>query len=312
MQNDHQNRLHRVDLNLLVTLDILLKERNVTHAAQALFVSQSAMSRSLKRLRETFDDPLFIRTATGLSPTAKALELGQELQLILPQLSRLFKQQQFNPLDCNDTFSISLPTFLGSTVLPALVLDLCQQAPHVSLIEMAAKSNPYDLLDKGKLDFAIHYNCPSESKYKATKIGFIYPKLFVKRDHPLAEKPTSLAKIMQFPVIAMNVEEDHKQAFNTPLQRILNQLDNPKRPQLRSTQTHVLLDIAMHSDAVIFGTNALHSMPQFNQRFVDIYDFIDNKEYYVELYLIQHQRTFNSASHQWLANKLTDTLQQAL
>ena len=98
------------------------------------------MSRSLKRLRETFDDPLFIRTSTGLTPTAKSLELGKELQHILPQLSALFQRNQFDPRECNDTFSISLPTFLGSTILPNLALGLFDEAPDVNLIEMAAKS----------------------------------------------------------------------------------------------------------------------------------------------------------------------------
>ncbi|RJG40271.1 LysR family transcriptional regulator [Motilimonas pumila] len=306
------HQLNRVDLNLLVALDVLLKEQNVTHAAQVLFVSQSAMSRSLKRLRETFDDPLFIRTATGLTPTTKALELGQELQAILPQLNALFKQGQFNPAECNDTFSISLPTFLSSAVLPSLVLSLCNEAPNVSLIEMAAKSNPFDLLDKGKLDFAIHYTCPAESKYKASKIGSIYPKLYVRKNHPLANKPSSLQEILRYPVLAMNVEDDHKQTFNTPLQRILNQLKNQPRPKLRSTQTHVLMQIATHSDAVIFGMNALNSMAHFNAAFVDIHDFVDSPQYHVDLYLLRHQRTFTSAAHSWMANKLIETLKKSI
>ncbi|WP_390623831.1 LysR family transcriptional regulator [Vibrio gallicus] len=59
MQTDRVKKLARVDLNLLVSLDVLLREKNVTQAAQVMFVSQSAMSRSLQRLRDTFEDPLF-------------------------------------------------------------------------------------------------------------------------------------------------------------------------------------------------------------------------------------------------------------
>lgn len=312
MRKDMSYQLNRVDLNLLVAFDTLLKERNVTNAAKALFVSQSAMSRSLKRLRETFDDPLFIRTSTGLTPTSKALELGQELQHILPQLNALFQRNQFDPRECNDTFSISLPTFLGSTILPNLALELFEEAPDVNLIEMAAKSNPYDLLDKGKLDFAIHYASSLDQKYQATKIGTIYPKLFVRKDHPLVGRKSTLDEIMQYPVLAMNVEEDHKQAFNTPLQQILLELESDKRPKLRSTQTHVLMEIASRSDAVIFGMNALNALPDFDHRFVDIYDFVDSKQYHVDLYLLQHQRTFTSASHQWIASRFNELLKTIL
>jgi DNA-binding transcriptional LysR family regulator len=305
MANTTTNQLHRVDLNLLVALDILLKELNVTNAAQAMFVSQSAMSRSLKRLRDTFDDPLFVRTATGLTPTAKALELGEELQDILPKLSALFQKDSFNPLQCNYTFTLALPSFLGSTMLPSLALELFSEAPDVNLVEMSAKTNPYDLLDKGKLDFAIYYSHSSELKYRTTKIASIYPVLFVRREHPLVNSQASLNEIMQYPVLAMNIEEDHKQAFNTPLQRIFASLQSEKRPKLRSTQTQVLIDIAAKSDAVIFGLNALSTMPGFVDDFMAIYDFKDQPQYHVELYLIQQQRTFNSVAHQWLANKIS-------
>jgi DNA-binding transcriptional LysR family regulator len=67
--------LNRIDLNLLVYLDVLLRERNVTQAANHLGLSQPAMSNGLRRLRDLFNDPLLVRTSDGMSPTARALEL---------------------------------------------------------------------------------------------------------------------------------------------------------------------------------------------------------------------------------------------
>ena len=61
--------LNRIDLNLLVYLDVLLRERNVTQAANKLSLSQPAMSNGLKRLRDLFDDPLLVRTSEGMTPT---------------------------------------------------------------------------------------------------------------------------------------------------------------------------------------------------------------------------------------------------
>ena len=65
--------LNRIDLNLLVYLDVLLRERNVTQAANHLGLSQPAMSNGLRRLRDLFNDPLLVRTSDGMSPTARAL-----------------------------------------------------------------------------------------------------------------------------------------------------------------------------------------------------------------------------------------------
>ena len=96
-----ENKLSRVDLNLLVSLSVLLQEKNVTKAAQRLYLSQSAMSRTLQRLREVFDDPLFHRSARGIVPTAKAIELGDKLPNLLSQLDdiltlEVFKKQDFD------------------------------------------------------------------------------------------------------------------------------------------------------------------------------------------------------------------------
>ncbi|MDG2393409.1 MAG: LysR family transcriptional regulator, partial [Thalassotalea sp.] len=72
-----EQKLSRIDLNLLIALSVLLKEQNVSRAAELLFLSQSAMSRTLQRLREVFDDQLFIRASKGITPTVKALEIAK-------------------------------------------------------------------------------------------------------------------------------------------------------------------------------------------------------------------------------------------
>ena len=90
--------LNQIDLNLLVYLEVLLRERNVTQAANQLGLSQPAMSNGLRRLRALFDDPLLVRTSEGMTPTERALELEPLVKEILlgvdrapiqwPQLSR--------------------------------------------------------------------------------------------------------------------------------------------------------------------------------------------------------------------------------
>ena len=73
----------RIDLNLLVYLDVLLRERNVTRAAEELGISQPAMSNSLRRLRDLFDDPVLVRTSDGMTPTDRALELQPLVRTVL-------------------------------------------------------------------------------------------------------------------------------------------------------------------------------------------------------------------------------------
>ena len=81
--------LERVDLNLLIYLDVLLREKNVTRAAEQLGVTQPAMSNILRRLRNLFNDPLLIRSSEGMTPTERALELQPRIRDALSVCSEL-------------------------------------------------------------------------------------------------------------------------------------------------------------------------------------------------------------------------------
>lgn len=88
--------LRHLDFNLLKAMDILLEERSVTRAAERLFITQPAMSSILARLRESFDDPLFVRSQRGIVPTPRALELVSPIKQILGQIDLLLQPLEFN------------------------------------------------------------------------------------------------------------------------------------------------------------------------------------------------------------------------
>ena len=90
-------KLIRTDLNLLVALQILLEERNVTRAAERLSVSQPALSKTLQKLRDSFEDQLFTRTSHGLVPTPRAEELGRELPGLLETIEQVLGDAEFSP-----------------------------------------------------------------------------------------------------------------------------------------------------------------------------------------------------------------------
>src|SRR6266436_6638311 len=92
------DNLRRIDFNLLVTLEALLTERNVTKAATRLHLSQPAVSAQLSRLRDLFDDPLLVPARRGMTPTAKALELLGPLRKALDQLRETLQtHKDFSP-----------------------------------------------------------------------------------------------------------------------------------------------------------------------------------------------------------------------
>ncbi|HJV96397.1 MAG TPA: LysR family transcriptional regulator, partial [Albitalea sp.] len=107
----------RIDLNLLVSLDALLAERNVTRAAQRLSISQPALSAQLARLREVFGDPLLMPSARGMLPTARARTLEAPLRAALGGLKNaVMEHAAFTPATAEHTLRVAAPDYAQVTL----------------------------------------------------------------------------------------------------------------------------------------------------------------------------------------------------
>ena len=149
--------IQRVDLNLLVYLDVLLRERNVTQAANQLNLSQPAMSNGLRRLREVFNDPLLVRTSDGMTPTDRALELEPLVRDILSNVDQALQPTaEFNPEEAVRTFRIMASDYAESTLLPPLMAKLRKQAPGISLDIMTPSDVSFLDVERGKVDLVIN------------------------------------------------------------------------------------------------------------------------------------------------------------
>jgi DNA-binding transcriptional LysR family regulator len=122
------------DLNLLVTLDVLLSEGNVTRAARRLHLSPSAMSRALTRLRDTTGDPLLVRAGRGLVPTPRALELRARVgQLVLDAQSVLRPAEAPDLQRLVRTFTLRTSEGFAENFGPSLIERTSLEAPGVRL-----------------------------------------------------------------------------------------------------------------------------------------------------------------------------------
>ena len=133
--------MSRPDLNLLVTLDVLLAERSVARAAQRLRLSPSAMSRALARLRETTGDPLLVRAGRGLVPTPRALELRERVsQLVQDGEAVLRPAEKLNLKRLVRTFTLRTSEGFVENFGPELIARVGEKAPGVRL-RFVQKSN---------------------------------------------------------------------------------------------------------------------------------------------------------------------------
>ena len=149
--------INRIDLNLLVYLDALLRERNVTQAAHQLNLSQPAMSNGLRRLRELFNDPLLVRTSDGMTPTERALELEPVVREVLTIIDRAVQPRSaFEPKEAQRVFRIMASDYAESTLLPTVLGQLRTLAPGLTLDIMTPSDVSFMDVERGKVDMVIN------------------------------------------------------------------------------------------------------------------------------------------------------------
>lgn len=147
--------LRQVDLNLLHALHALLEERHVTRAAQRCFLSQSAMSRALERLQETFGDPLLIRSGRAYERTARGNDLLRELEALLPRLEAMVRGEEFRPEISEERFRVALTDHASMILMPPLLRKIRAEAPKVKIVTSPWGNQSYDDLAAGRIDVVL-------------------------------------------------------------------------------------------------------------------------------------------------------------
>ncbi|BAI76673.1 HTH-type transcriptional activator (plasmid) [Azospirillum sp. B510] len=148
-----------LDLNLIKVFDALLETRNVSRAADALGVSQSAVSHALGRLRTLVGDPLFVRTGNRMEPTPRAQRLAEPLRDLLVGAARaLSAEEDFDPQREERRFTISTPDSMQAVLLTGILRNAVEGdlRVSVSLLNLDPDAT-LNALDDGTLDLAIGY-----------------------------------------------------------------------------------------------------------------------------------------------------------
>jgi len=152
------NNLRRLDLNLLVTLDVLLAEHNVTRAAERLNFSQPSVSVHLAKLRDIFDDPLLIPGPRGMRPTARAEALREPLRLALEALEQaVAPASPFDPGAAQNVWRIAASDYGESAIVLPTLTGLRTAAPgsRIAVVEMQP-SRIARQAEQGDIDLALH------------------------------------------------------------------------------------------------------------------------------------------------------------
>lgn len=183
-----KSKFRKLDGGLLLILQELLHTRSATHTARALDLSQSTISQSLRRLRELFDDPLFVRKPHGLEPTQRALELEPAIAALIDlTLAALGGGQTFDPGSSDRTFTLSAPEYVTATLAAPLLGRLAELAPAVSVAFVHSPENlVLEQLRRGEVACALGRFEHAHSEIRQTPLYADEFCIAVRRGHRLS------------------------------------------------------------------------------------------------------------------------------
>jgi DNA-binding transcriptional LysR family regulator len=224
----HGVQLEAVDLNLLKALEILLDERHLTRASVRAHLSQSAMSRTLTRLRGTFDDELLVRTPHGYELTPRARTIQRDLAFVLPRLRSLLRGAEFLPATATDTVRVDLSDYVTTILGAALFPRVFQAAPGISVHAEHLRPASFEDLEHGRTDLVLTpVRPPTPLRWRA-----LFEERLVcvlSRDHPVTSARLSVAELARYPHASVVVLGTERMLVETRLAT----LGIPPRPGLR-------------------------------------------------------------------------------
>jgi DNA-binding transcriptional LysR family regulator len=239
----------RLDLNLLVTLEALLVEQNVTKTAARLHLSQPAVSAQLSRLRNVFDDPLLIPAQRGMTPTAKALELLAPLRQALDQVrATVATHRNFDPAKARLTVAIACTDYLQAAVVKPLVLQFRRRAPGVRIalrnLDMADLEAQ---MARGDVDLALMTPQDAPPSLRTRHLFNERYVLIGRRKHPRLRDGITVKEFAQLEHVIVSLRGGD---FVTPVDGVLQALGHRRNVVLSAASFAFVPEIVSQSDFV--------------------------------------------------------------
>lgn len=296
--------LSRINLNLLIAFDALVKEKHVTKAGKRLYISQSAMSNTLKQLRDVFHDELFIRgQKSRMVPTPRALELAPAVADALEKVTLIFDPPQtFNPKVARNTFTIGMSDYIGVNLLPQLMRIITRQAPGIDIIVKHINYLSNDgILENNDVDIAIGI-CPKISDKLMLEKLFEDKYICVScHKNPLLKSPLSAETYAKAEHIVVLYFESRADLYS---EQFIEKLGFKRRVVL--TVPNALAAIECLPD-----THLIAVLPSLIvKRLANTADFISQPAPFPcppsEIKMAWHPKNKNDPAHRWLRETIID------
>ncbi|WP_100633383.1 LysR family transcriptional regulator [Pseudomonas qingdaonensis] len=294
--------LSKVDLNLFIVFDAIYTEANLTRAGQIVGITQPAVSNALARLRETFNDPLFVRTAQGMVPTPMAQNIIGPVRNALSLLRVSVQESRiFNPLQANKTFRISMSDLTEAVVLPSLFQRLRRLAPNVVIESFLCKRRETTKeLAAGRLDFAVDAPLNTDPQVRHVKLMQDPFVCAMRQGHPLARDSISLEDYLSLTHIQISSRRNGLGYVDLAL----GKQGLKRKIALRSQHYLMASQVLQQTDMVMTVPERFARRHQLNYVSLPVGDVPP-----LETHLYWHESTDQDPANRWMREQMIELCQ---
>lgn len=212
---------HDIDLNLLSVFQEVYRERQISSAARRLGLSQSAVSNALARLRRSFGDELFVRTASGMQPTPLASQMAEPIGAAMAQVALALNQRsRFDPATSSRRFVLAMTDVGEVYFMPALIERCRQLAPQLEVSSLRVPTHALkEEMEGGRVDLAVG---PFEDVSDALYQRHLFRQPFVcmfRKGHPLGRGELTLARFLAAEHLLVDAADSPYDRINAALAR---------------------------------------------------------------------------------------------
>lgn len=245
--------LNTLDLNLLLVFEAVLRTGSTTLAGEQLGLTQSAVSNGLRRLRAAFDDPLFIKTPQGMSPTPTAERLATPLREGLDRIRHAVEDREdFIPSMAQRRFVLYASDTGQRVFLPRLLAQLRRDAPGVQLIthQVPARDAP-PLMASGEIDLALGFFLHFQAGFYRQKLFSDHYVCMVSADHPAIRDDLTLWHYLHAPHAVYRPAVGSHAFFEDVIDKLFSEQDVQRQVVLRVTHGLGLPEIIAGTDMLV-------------------------------------------------------------
>ncbi len=251
-----RDTLSNLNLNLLIALDALLRDRSVTQAARRTHVTPSAMSHSLADLRRIFDDPLLVRSGRGMVPSPRAEALRGPLERWLGDARRLLSDRGgFDPKTAQRHFVIAAPDFLAAVVMPPLLEHAAREAPRITfeVVPSARRGNAW-MLESGEVDLALGAVVADASHIRRAHLATEGFACAARKGHKRLRRGLTLDAYTELSHLVITLGDDDRPTW---IDEALERLGRTRKVALKVRYFTAAPLILAHSDLIMTGPRRL-------------------------------------------------------